>query len=239
MEEEKFGYWKKKGKYRTIRQPGILNSVHAIYVQTGFSDASREQTRIGGEKEKRMWKVRGTRRVHVFGSRSYRSGFRVDASAKKSSFWLSKCATRSGRKGTKRRGKNRVVFFLRLVGINKSSCTFLTRPRLRRMRVDVLTNETSETSERAMHTPVEMCVRIRPFGGIEFTRKLIYPNTRPQQPNFSVSFVSRTFPRDASTYPYFPSYFFQQQKCFLPAGIPTRSLRTSLTIPPPFPDIWL
>lgn len=117
---------------------------------------SREQTRIEGEKEKRMWKVRGTRRVHVFGSRSYRSGFRVDASAKKSSFWLSECTTRSGRKGTKRRGKNRVLFFLRLVGINKSSCALLTRLRLRRMRVDVPTNGTSETSECAMHTPVEI-----------------------------------------------------------------------------------
>lgn len=141
------------------------------------------------------------------------------------------------RKKTKRRGKNRVLFFLRLVGINKSSCALLTRLRLRRIRVDVPTNGTSETFERAMHTPVEIRVRIRPLGRIEFIRELIYPNTRPPQPNFFVSFVSRTFSQNASTYSHFPSYFFQQQECFLSAGIPTRFLRTSLTVPPSFPDI--
>lgn len=109
--------------------------------------------------------------------------------------------------------------------------------RLHRIRVDVPTNGTSETFERAMHTPVEIRVRIRPLGRIEFIRELIYPNTRPPQPNFFVSFVSRTFSQNASTYSYFPSYFFQQQECFLSAGIPTRFLRTSLTVPPSFPDI--
>ena len=38
------------------------------------------------EKEERMWKVLVERGEDVFGSRSYRSRFRVDASAKKSSF---------------------------------------------------------------------------------------------------------------------------------------------------------